>query len=139
MRVLLKDHVIFGWGAGVFACTQPVWQDILTDLANFNGTGLDHLIEKRCERLSDAPFRYLGSMTVEEAKMRLEARVYARNRHEEPPPVERKRFEQPKLKGAGGEGDSRSATPSPKTVKRQKPASPHAKTVANPVEKKNRK
>ena len=95
MRVLLKDHVIFGWGAGVFACTQPVWQDILNDVANNRGRDLGHLVERRCERLSDAPFRYLGSMTVEEAQARLEARQLARSNTPEKPAVKRQRFVPP--------------------------------------------
>lgn len=139
MGLLSKDAIVFGWGASVYACTPAVWDDILKEIAGFNGSGLETMVQARCQRLSDAPFRHLGLITRDEAKVRLEARDRARRGEEEPPPVERKRFEQPKLKGAGAGGDSRSATPPAETVKRQKPAAPHAATVAKPGEKKNRK
>lgn len=72
------SRVVFGWGAAVFICTEPVWEDILREIAENDGLRLDDMVQKRCRRLTDRVFIHLGLIDRDEAETRLLARKTAR-------------------------------------------------------------
>jgi len=92
------NKVVFGWGAAVFFCSDMVWEDILREVAENGGLRLDHMVQKRCTRLTDRGFIHLGLVDRAEAEVRLAARKQALAGTPEPPPtVIRIRGQPPRL------------------------------------------
>lgn len=95
-RPLMPDAVVFGWGAGVFACTDKTWEEILTCVRDCKGWGLEDIVQRKATRLSDRAFIHLGTLTPAEAETRLSGRKKALSGDPDETPVVRQRFEPPR-------------------------------------------